>query len=88
MSTTRWIATYDETIGRLDIYSSNSARPVYTWRRRRDHMHATQTLILWSWEHPTDGWRTSLFWERQGETGLLVADAWPIRITVEDRWAA
>ncbi|MFH8346815.1 hypothetical protein [Streptomyces sp. NPDC018045] len=85
MSTaTRWIATFNESIGRLDIISSDHPEPVHTWRRRQDHIHAIQTLILWSWERPERGFRTAALWERL-DGGLLVADAWPIRITVEDR---
>ncbi|MGG2462817.1 hypothetical protein ACO0M4_23865 [Streptomyces sp. RGM 3693] len=84
-TSTRWIATFDEEVGQLDIYSSNGPGPMYTWRRRQDLTHAIQTLILWSWERPANGWRTAPQWERLGESDVLVADAWPVRISVEGR---
>ncbi|QKW48888.1 hypothetical protein [Streptomyces buecherae] len=82
----RWIATFDEAAGRLEIYSSAHPTPVRTWQHRESLVDAVRTLILWSWEHPDEGWRTAALWERLGSSSVLVADVDPIRIVVENRY--
>ncbi|GAA4071524.1 hypothetical protein [Streptomyces hundungensis] len=84
-TSTRWIATFSENDGRFQIHSSNHPWPLHTWRDRQDLMHAIQTLILWSWEHPSQGWRVASPWERLGDTDVLMTDVSPVRIVLEDR---
>ncbi|MFF4952827.1 hypothetical protein [Streptomyces chattanoogensis] len=79
-----WHGDYDPETGWFGIFRSDHERPVVSWDKRSDVVHAVQTLILWSWDRKS-GFTTDPLWGRRDEDGHYISEVTPITIKVEER---